>query len=78
MNAKDIVEHPEVADKIRGHYQLIWAEMDPPKLIREPRPIGLQFDNLHQALNIMATKGWKPVAMTELTLGKIFVILERS
>lgn len=46
--ATKIVAHPDVVDGIKGKYQIIYDQA----------LVGLKFDNLNIAINIMAEKGW--------------------
>lgn len=51
--AKEIIKHPEILDEIEGRY-LIVLDVS----------ISGRLDNLEEAINIMAEKGWRCVGFT--------------
>lgn len=62
ISAPVIVGNPEVIDKIENKYQIIFDQA-----LTYPK-----FDNLNQAINIMAQKGWKCVNITSLNVAAGF------
>jgi len=71
IRAADLVNHPEKADSLEGKIRTVWDSS-----FRH----GTACKNLEKAMNILASKGWKPVTMSvsrgflETT---IFVIMEK-
>ena len=54
LKASDILDEPEIIDDIEGKYQIIHDESN----------TGFKFDNLNNAVCLMAEKGWRCLSIS--------------
>ena len=60
--APDIVKNPQIVDKIESRYQIIYDQS-----LTKPR-----LDNINEAINIMAEKGWKCINILPMNMPAVF------
>ncbi|MFH0848631.1 MAG: hypothetical protein V1857_03940 [archaeon] len=73
LKADEIVANPEIVEKIRGRYQMIFQTLSELSMKGMPH-------NLNRAIKIRGESGWRVVAFAadyEVKVTMFFVIMER-
>ena len=68
VKAADVVKDPSLVDGLEGKFRTLWDTW---------RFGPVPYENLEKAMNIMATRGWVPITMSQREAA-LFVIMEKK
>jgi len=69
LYAAEMAKNPSIADNLQGKFRTLW----------DTGFTGGALNNLEKAMNIMATRGWIPKAMTAYDGARVvYVIMEKK
>jgi len=69
MEAKKIVQNPDIVDNHEGKYLLVW----------DSSLAGGEYKNLEKAINILVEKGWKLIQLESMSkFNALYALFERK